>query len=202
MGDINVSEIDKCGIRQAATTLHQSFKQDPLIRWIFIHDDHYAQKGLPVFETWVKYAVLYGRAFKTNHFESVALRKKPGDLKTSFWRIFRSGMLKTPTLLGKESFDRLMVLEELLLKEKRNNMGDRLFWYCWMLGTQPSHQKKGFGSALMNHTFEMAKKDHLPCYLETSSQASKQVHSNKGYQCLSEITLPQSDVKVYAMLRE
>lgn len=199
---ITVSDIQMNEIEKAAVTLFHAFKNDPLMKWVFGDENLYQEKAVELFETWVKYCVLYGKAFKTNNFEAVALRRKPGDIKFTLWRIFRSGMLRTPQILGKNGFDRLMQFDKIAVLEKQKNMEKKLFWYCWMIGTDPKFQKQGFGSALMAHTFAIAKQDNLPCYLETSSEASKQVHLSKGYKILSEVSLPRSDFKIISMLNE
>lgn len=199
---IKVFDITKDEITLAAESLSRAFENDPMLRWLIPEDDHYQQAAAPLFETWVKYTVLYGKAFRTENFESIALRKKPGDLKLSFWRVLRSGMIKTPKILGKEAFNRLMWMDNALVEQKKKNMGDRPYWYCWILGTDPQFQKQGFGSAVMQHTFDLAKQDGLPCYLETVNPASKTVHEKKGYQLLSQIPLQGSGHELFMMLKK
>jgi len=200
--EINVIEIKLNEIEQAANVLANAFKNDPLMQWIFGDNQSYEEKSMPIYKTWVKYAVLYGKAIRTNQFEAVALRKKPGDLKEGSWRLFRSGMLKTPSIMGQESFDRLMEFHHLVTEERKKQMGNKLFWYCWMLGTNPAHQKMGFGGALVRYTERLQKETNLPCYLETASTFAIQVHLRHGFKVLSETPLPQSDIVITAMLRE
>lgn len=199
---IEVKEIIESEIEQAAITLFNAFENDALIQWIFGDKRLYTQQGIPVFKTWIKYCVLYGKAFRTNHFEAVALRKKPGDNKFTFWRMWRSGMLKAPALLGKAAFKRLMQFDELTAQMKEKLGTRQNFWCCWMLGTKQTLQKKGYGKALMAHTFNLAKQDKLPCYLETASKISKQIHFHAGYKMVAEAVLPESNIKITGMLRD
>jgi len=198
---ILVSPVAPEEITLAATTLYHAFYDDPLIRWLFVDENNYQKNGLRIYEGWVKYCVLYGKALKTPHFESVGLRRKPGDDKLTFWRLLRSGMYKAPRLLGKQSFQRILEFEALSLQAKQQNMGEDLFWYCWALGTETQFQNKGFGNAIMNYTFELAQQDQLPCYLETASENSLQIHLHKGYRLVSEFILPDSTIKIFTMLR-
>ncbi|MCL9683909.1 GNAT family N-acetyltransferase [Legionella maioricensis] len=198
---IEITDITLNELEQVASTLFDAFKNDSLIQWIFSDQSAYREKGILIFHTWVKYCVLYGKAFRTQNFEAIALRKIPGDTHLTFWRMFRSGMLSTPGILGKQAFNRLMQLDDLTMKERKKNMGSQQYWYCWMLGTKPEYQKKGFGKALMQHTFNTAESTLLPCYLETASESAKQVHIKSGYKILSEITLPESDVQLTSMIR-
>ncbi len=198
---IKISEINKREIDEASAILFHAFREDPLMQWVYNHQEFYETRGSAIFRTWVKYCMLYGKAFKTENLEAVALRKKPGDEKLTFWRLLRSGMLSTPSILGKEAFNRLMEFDSLMFQERKKNMGERLYWYCWMLGTKPEHQNKGFANALMKYTFDMAKQSKLPCYLETSSEFAKSVHMKNGFIILSEMKLPSSPITITSMLR-
>ncbi|MDP3560748.1 MAG: GNAT family N-acetyltransferase [Legionellaceae bacterium] len=155
---IKISEINKQDVDEASITLFHAFRKDPLIQWIYNDQWSYETRGLAILRTWVKYCMLYGKAFKTNNLEAVVLRKKPGDEKLTFWHMLRSGMLSTPAILGKEAFSRLMEFDNLMMQERKRNMDDKIYWYCWMLGTKPECQNQGFANALMKYTFDMAKK--------------------------------------------
>ena len=173
-------------IPQAAYTLFRAFEYDPLMMWIFGNKQAYENKGLELFKTWVKYCVLYGTAIRTSNFESVAIRKKPGDTKLRLWRILRSGMYNNPKILGEAGFKRLMEFDKLTSKERTNHLGKQPFWYCWMTGTKPEFQRKGYGQTLAEYTFTLAKECHFPCYLETSNKNSVQVHLRNRYELVSE----------------
>lgn len=185
----------------AAETLHKALAEDPLIRWMFVDEAGY-QQSVPIISTWVKYCVLYGLAYRTEQFESVALRKMPGDLTTSLWKTFRSGMIRSPRLMSKEAFDRMIAFDKLSQKVKQQTMQDKPFIYCWTLGTLPDMQSQGFGSELMNATFEKAASLNIPCYLEVANPVSKIIHQKKGYEILKEFALPDSDIQITAMLHE
>jgi len=101
--------IQKTEITQAVNTLHLAFRDDPLMLWIFGNQSNYQTRGKSLLLPCIQYCILYGIVYRTENFEAVALRRKPGDLKMSFWRLIRSGMIKTPSMLGKEAFDRLML---------------------------------------------------------------------------------------------
>lgn len=200
--NIEVIEIKQDEIDQAAITLFYAFAEDPMMLWIFGDKQFYTDKGMAVIKTWVKYCVLYGKAIRTNNFEAVAIFRKPGDTKLSFWRMFRAGMLKAPNLLGKEGFKRLMHFEETLTQAKAKNLGNRRYWYWWMIGTKPESQKQGFGQALMAYSFDLARRDNLPIYLETSNENSLQIYLYKGFKILSKHPLGNSEVIITSMIRE
>lgn len=197
-----VREIALPEIEAAAKTLSSAFINDPLMLWIFGDQESYHTKSIACFKTWVKYCVLYGKAFRTENFESIALRKCPYDAKLTFWHMLRAGMLKTPNILGKQAFKRLMLFDEASTKARQSNLGKQTFWYCWMLGTQPHYQRQGFANQLVKFTFDLARQEKLPCYLETASEDSKNVHLKCGYKLLSKFILPDTDIKVFTMIKE
>lgn len=188
-------------IDQAAQTLFQAFADDPLMLWLFGGSNKYQQHGLPAVKSWVKWTTLYGLAIATSNFESVALRKKPRHHAFTFWSMIRSGMLQKSIALGKETLDRLTLLDNLLTREQRKNMGNDNFWYCWMLGTLPDKRKQGYAKELMQYTFKLSKETALPCYLETAKKDNIVFHGRQGYQLLSTVSIPDSNIQLYCMKR-
>lgn len=198
---MNHYSIQKSDANRAAETLHQAFRDDPLLLWIFGGQSEYDIKGKALLLTWVNYCILYGITYRTENFEAIALRRQPKDFDISLWRLFRSGMLKTPSILGNDAFDRLMIVDKLSKAVKKQYMKDKKFIYCWNIGTLPGHRGQGYGSSLMQATFDYAKQNNLPCYLEVASEKSKQIHLGKGYKVVTDFELPNSSVKVTAMIR-
>ncbi|WED43016.1 GNAT family N-acetyltransferase [Legionella cardiaca] len=168
--------------------------------WIF--DSSYEKAAPMMFSAITRYCILYGKAFCTAELEAVALRKLPSDKKFSWWKGLRSGFLTLPQKMGHDAFKRLMILDELSQQERKKNMGDRAFWYCWCLASQPALQGKGFATKLMKHTFNLAHETGFPCYLETATLKNQALYEKNGFVKLSEFTLPNSEVKIISMLRE
>lgn len=198
---MNVITLSKKDLDQAAETLYAAFMNDPLILWMFGDKENYLKNARWAFKTWIRWATLYGVAIATPHFEAIALRKKPGKHRFTLWNLWRSGMLATPARLGQTAMQRIEIFDRLSNAEQLKNIGSDQFWYCWMIGTHPDHQQQGFGKALMQHTFQLAKATQLPCYLETATAKNVEIHQKNGYQLLSSFDLPDSDVKIYCMRR-
>lgn len=198
-----VYDIKLAEVKRAASVLHRTFYHDPFLRWSFVSEDNYINYGLPAFETWVKYSVLYGKAFRTQHFESIALRRTPQNIthpyNASYWKQLRCGVLHLKKRLPDNMVKRFKCLGEISRNQRNKNMGDQPFWHCWVLGTAPEYQNQGYANILMDHTFNLA--NNLPCYLTTANETSKKVHCHKGYRVLSEIILPESDIKLAFMAR-
>lgn len=196
--DVKVGEI-----KQAAATLYQAFFNDPFMHWSFLSKNNYIKYGFSIIETWVKYSVLYGKAFRTENFESIVLYRKPRSIthpyNSSYWRKFRSGVLNIQKTLPEDMIKRFKLFGEISRNERNKNMGDQLFWYFWVLGTAPEHQNQGYGSILIDYTSSI--KNKLPCCLTTTTEAAKRIYCRKRYSVLSEIILPESDIKLTSMVR-
>lgn len=188
-------------IFRAAETLTKAFKNDTMMQWLLETPEEYDLKAHALFETWIKYCVLYGVALRTENFESIALRRKPGDIRLSFWRILRSGMTQLPKILGKDGMKRLNHLGKACDKAKKRTMGNQKFWHCWVLGTAPEKQRQDYGRAMMDATFALAKADKIPCYLETATNGPAQkVHGHVGYQVLESFIIPNSNLNMTTMI--
>ncbi len=188
--------IDKC-----AKTISQAFFDDPLMSWLLPNtiSEH---SRLALITSWIRYAKIYGLAITTPECEAVGLRKLPGDLSYSYWRLFRSGMIKTPQLVNKELFQRFSDVEDYLVKQKNKLMGNTPFLYCWILGTHPNHRQQGYGSAICNYTFKKASALKVPCYLETVSDSAQKYHRRNGFKLLESCQLPGANFTIHHMMRE
>ena len=194
--------IQKDEVERAAETLVKAFKKDEFMQWTFMSPENYEKNSKRAMALWVNYCRLYGMAIRTKSFESVALRKRPGDSGTNIWRLIRSGLFKTPNMMGKEAFGRLMQFDKLSTKARKAHFGKGKYWYCWMLGTLPKKQGQGLGKLLMQHTFDQAKKDGVPCCLETASTQSRAVHESKGYKTFESFPLGDGSIDMVVMERE
>ena len=198
----NVYNISLAEITRAASTLAESFKNDPLLQWFFFDDKNYRKHATTILKTWVKYCVLYGIALRSENFECVAIRRLPGDATFSLWKVLRSGMLKTRLFMGNEGFLRLQQFEQAVEQATSEHFSDQEYLYCWMIGTRPQYQHQGFGSAIMEETFRQAETLGVNCYLEVSSHASMILHREKGYDEIYKIELSDSNITVTGMLRQ
>lgn len=197
---IPVLPIGLSEVNQASETLIEAFKDDPFMDWAVPTDMAYHKRCQTV-ASWVRYCVRYGIAIRTQHFEAIALRKKPGDTTVSFFRALRSGMLKMPRLMGKVYYDRLMLMDELTEEEIKRQMGNEPYLYCWMLGSRPQNRGQGFAKALVQHTRRLYDGIY-PNYLITSSESARSYHKHNGFKELTVKHAPNCPLDIIHMRRE
>lgn len=74
--------------------------------------------------------------------------------------------------------------------------------YLFMLGVDPDHQGRGYGSVLLRELSRRADDAHVPCYLETDKPSSMKLYERHGYRITHERTFRRlSDLKLWFMQR-
>ncbi|MDC7223398.1 MAG: GNAT family N-acetyltransferase, partial [Spirochaetales bacterium] len=86
-----------------------------------------------------------------------------------------SGLKLLPSILRREK-----------LLSRRHPKTD--FYYLWFLGVHPENQGKGYGSRLLEELCQLARKDSLPLYLETSSEKNIAFYRKNGLELYDKLT--------------
>jgi GNAT superfamily N-acetyltransferase len=73
-------------------------------------------------------------------------------------------------------------------------------WYLPLIGVDPFHQGKGYGTALMQHALVPCDQDHLPAYLESSNPKNIPLYERHGFAVLGTIQVGASP-PIFPMLR-
>jgi ribosomal protein S18 acetylase RimI-like enzyme len=70
------------------------------------------------------------------------------------------------------------------------------------VAVDPPHQGKGLARRLLTATFARLDREALPCFLETQSEDNVAIYEKYGFAVVEEGTIPETDVRHWAMLRE
>ena len=73
-------------------------------------------------------------------------------------------------------------------------------WHLPLIGTDPSRQRKGEGSALLRHALSVCDRQQTPAYLEATSSTSVPLYQRHGFEVLGTIQL-KSSPPIFPMLR-
>ena len=65
-------------------------------------------------------------------------------------------------------------------------------WYLPLIGVDPAHQGKGYGSALLEHALAQCDRDRLPAYLESTNPRNVSLYKRHGFEVLGTIQVGQS----------
>jgi ribosomal protein S18 acetylase RimI-like enzyme len=74
-------------------------------------------------------------------------------------------------------------------------------WYLPLIGTDPAHQGKGLGGALMRHATDICDSDGVLAYLESSNLRNIPLYQRHGFEILGTIQSGRSPV-ITPMLRK
>jgi ribosomal protein S18 acetylase RimI-like enzyme len=75
-------------------------------------------------------------------------------------------------------------------------------WYLATLGTDPDHQGRGVGSALLRSVLGRADLEGLPAYLESSKERNLAFYGRHGFEVTGEIHTPGGGPTLWLMWRE
>jgi ribosomal protein S18 acetylase RimI-like enzyme len=74
-------------------------------------------------------------------------------------------------------------------------------WYLPLIGTDPSQQGKGYGSALLRHALTVCDRQKLPAYLEATSPRNVPFYRRHGFEVVGTVQAGNSPT-ITPMLRE
>lgn len=180
--------------------LANAFRGYPFFEYCLGADD-YDRTAPGMFASFVRWTMLYGRAWATDDLDAVALRRPPGSRSMGFWNTLRSGLVVTFLRMDGATRRRFARAAPIVEETHQRIMGNEPHWHCWMMGVLPTRQGAGVGGRLMRYTFEQSDRARLPCYLETFSESSVRVHESQSYSIREAIEIPGTPLTLYAMVR-
>ena len=74
-------------------------------------------------------------------------------------------------------------------------------WYLPLIGVDPAHQGRGFGSILLRHALRVCDRERKLAYLEATSEASRRLYEREGFVAIGTIQVGSSP-SLYPMMRE
>ena len=202
MTDPFISRIRPDQIPNAARVLASAFAHAPRYKFL-IPDDDRRQEKLPwLWEATIRASIHSGGlvhvaldAHESNVL-AVALWSPPLFRKQGLATVLKSGMWAEPIELGVAAWSRRMSLGPRLDALKPPDP-------CWRLksiGVDPSAQRTGMGSALINHMLPCIDRDALPTFLDTSQPNNLGYYERFGFRVTAESTLPNG-VPLWGMTR-
>ena len=195
-----VRDIGRADIRLAGEVLAKAFCGYPFFEYC-LGVENYEQLAPKMFASFVRWTMLYGKAWATSDLEAVALRRPPGTRSIGFWDALRSGLAFTFLPMDSATRRRFARSAPIIEETRQRIMGDQPHWHCWMMGVLPARQGTGVGGRLMRYTFEQSDRAGLPCYLETFSESSVRLHESQLYSIRQTVAIPDTPLTLYAMVR-
>jgi len=165
-------------------TLVLAFSSDPVMRWFYPAPDDYLRYFPEFVERYGGKAFDHGTAYYVHDFAAAALWLPPAvhPDEDSLVALFQNSL---STERQEQTWAVMDQLDEYHPTEP--------FYHLPTIGTDPTQQRKGHGSALMNHALELCDRDGVRAYLESSSPLNISLYARHGFEILGliqEDTMP------------
>jgi ribosomal protein S18 acetylase RimI-like enzyme len=170
-----------------AGVLARAFLDDPVARWSCRPD----RLRLGMLERFngarVRQLLPHEEVWTTPELSCAALWAPPQLWKTTIREdIELARCLLHPRLIG-----RAPLVAAGLLGMERRHPRDVPHWYLAVLGTDPSSQGQGLGSAVLAPVLERCDSDGVGAYLESSKERNIDFYARHGFRVTGEIHLPR-----------
>jgi len=176
---------------QAVAVIVLAFSTDPAARWTFPDPHQYLAHFPAIVRAFGGKAFAHGTGHHASGFAGAALWLPPGiqpDEETL------GAVLRRSVPAGRQAAVSA-VLEQMGRHHPREP-----HWYLPLIGVDPVHQRKGLGSALLEHALRQCDRDHTPAYLESSNPANIPLYERHGFQVRATIQMGSSP-PIFPMLR-
>ena len=175
--------------------LKAAFIDDPQINFIIGDGKNHQKKYDRLMSYAFEQATLNGHIEISEDKNAVAIWRYFNSNKISF-RLLKENILFL-LFFGFNGLKRVKTMEAEIQKDYPK---DRDFLYLWFLGTLPTHQGKGFGSALLNPFIEKCNIEKKVIYLETSTVKNVEYYKYKGFEIYKKLLLGnESKTQIYLM---
>jgi GNAT superfamily N-acetyltransferase len=173
--------------------LARAFYDDPALSWTFPNDRKRLAQAERFWSIRLRYMSPQDQVYVTDDLSAAAVWGLPDRWHVS-WR--ETGELAR-MMLG----HRLPMLFTGLQRLEKAHPPAPPSFYLAVLGTDPPHQGRGLGTALMQPGVELCDREGIPAYLESSKERNIDFYARFGFRVLQEVRLPRGP-KMWPMWRE
>jgi ribosomal protein S18 acetylase RimI-like enzyme len=183
-------------VRSLATTLARAFHDDPVMTWLFGERPGPRLRRLRrYFASEARRHRRHGQVLVSGDRTGAAFWDPPGLWRATWLQLLRSA----PVLLADVGLRMPRAIKALDLVDRAHPREHH--WYLAVLGTDPPHQGRGVGTALVNPVLERCDREGLGAYLESSKPTNILYYERFGFTVTGQIDLP-SGPPVWPMWRD
>jgi GNAT superfamily N-acetyltransferase len=182
-------------LRAVSLVLARAFRDDPVHRWILPGEFDWAIASGGFFAMVMRDALRHQSVFTTEAREGAALWVPPYAQPATLHERLAMAARWYAALAGRAA----EVGGQLARIERAHPLEPH--WYLAVLGTDPRHQGRGVGSALLAPVLARCDADRIPAYLESSKRTNVPFYERHGFRVLGELAIRNGPV-IWRMLRE
>ena len=168
-----------------ANTLARAFSDDPMMCFLLQNEATRDACMLRLFKLMFKLGLPHGACDVTPGYEAAALWRPPNAWHISLWQYLANGA-EFLSIFGVGGARHVIGAMNVVEKHHPHEP----HWYLQAVGTDPAHQGKGFGGAVIRSQLANADASGLPAYLESSKPSNIPLYQSFGFEVTGEIKLP------------
>jgi GNAT superfamily N-acetyltransferase len=165
-------------------SMARAFYDDPVFEWLFPDDAKRLEQSRRYFDGRTRILLRQEESYTIDGGVAAAMWARPGEWRDPPLDVLRQFVSLVP-VLGRRLPRSLAGLREI---EERHPRAPH--WYLAVLGTDPTRQGEGIGSALMKPVLDECDRLEVPAYLETGTERNVAFYTRHGFQVTERIELP------------
>ena len=162
----------------------RAFHEDPVFRWLFPDDRKRPAQSRRYFTGRTRALMRQDEIYTVEGGVAAAMWARPGEWRDPLIDVARQFAALVPALGRRipQSLRGLHVIEE--------RHPEAPHWYLSVLGTDPSHQGEGLGSAVIAPILAECDRLEIPAYLETGTERNVHFYVRHGFKVTDEVQMP------------
>jgi ribosomal protein S18 acetylase RimI-like enzyme len=188
-------------IPKASEMFARTFHNDPMMCHLLLNAAKRPSLSAQSYQCLLRYGVHCGEVVATSaNLEGVAIWLPPEAAHGSLAKLLRACLFTLPLTAGPDFFVRFLSYHQHLDRLRREHTPFR-HWYLQLLGVDPSHQRKGYATALVNPMLARLDMEHVPCCLDTMNGDNVAFYERFGFRVAAESLVPKTQIGLWLMAR-
>jgi len=188
--------------KTAAQVVSAAFYDYPSLCYYF-PDPKRRARWLPWYmERILNCAQIFGEVWVTENISGVLFVLPPGHTRLSDKDYIKGGLLTTPLKIGLGRYQSVNACELYLADTQERLLAGRPHYYLWGLAVDPSRQRTGAGTALLEAFLEKTDEEKRPVYLETHKETNVPYYVKRGFKLIGTEIIPKHNLDFWCLLHE
>jgi len=188
-------------IPAASEMFARTFHNDPMMTHLLPKAAKRPRLSAQSYQCLLRYGIHCGEVLATSaNLEGVAIWLPPEAAHDSLAKLLRACLFTLPLTAGPSFFVRFLSYHRHLDRLRREHTPFR-HWYLQLLGVDPSHQRKGYATALLTPVFDRLDRERLPCCLDTMNGDNVAFYERFGFRVAAKSLVPKTQIGLWLMAR-
>lgn len=176
MDNEHIRRATRNDLTAAGQSLAAAFDDDPVTRWLVADRGSFARRASQLMRSIAAMHLGTDSVWISPGAAAVGIWAPPGRFRTTARQLLAVAHRLVPAagISGMKRFASMAALEDLHPAEPH--------WYLAVLGTNPTHQGRGLGGAVMAPAMARADAEGLGCYLESSKEGNIPFYRRHGFE--------------------